>query len=147
MWVLLQTTLAPGTPALAGGYGAALLQAVLALVAVSVLAWVVLSGMARGGLLRGSGGRVRVLERTALDARHALVLVEVDGETLLLGVGEGSAPALIQKLAPGRPTDAEDAVAATGTEDAASAASATVSTNASGRCRGPRTASCSASTR
>ena len=59
-----------------GGYGAALLQAVLALLAVSVLAWVVLRGLARGGMLRG-GGRIRVLERTPLDARHALVLVRL----------------------------------------------------------------------
>lgn len=80
-----------------GGYGAALLQAVLALLAVSILAWVVLRGLARGGMLRGSG-RIRVLERTPLDARHALVLVEVDGETLLLGVGDGSAPTLIERL-------------------------------------------------
>ena len=98
MWVLLQTTSAPVAPALAGGYGAALLQAVLALVAVSVLAWVVLRGLSRGGLLRGQDGRVRVLERTPLDPKHALVLVEVDGETLLLGVGEGSAPALLRQL-------------------------------------------------
>ncbi|MBK7776113.1 MAG: flagellar biosynthetic protein FliO [Sandaracinaceae bacterium] len=80
-----------------GGYGAALLQAVLALLAVSVLAWVVLRGLARGGMLRG-GGRIRVLERTPLDARHALVLVQVDGETLLLGVGDGSAPTLLKTL-------------------------------------------------
>lgn len=101
MWVLLQTTSAPVAPALSGGYGAALLQALLALLAVSALAWVVLRGLSRGGLLRGSGSRVRVLERTPLSAKHALVLVQVDGETLLLGVGEGSAPALIQKLAGG----------------------------------------------
>jgi flagellar biosynthetic protein FliO len=80
-----------------GGYGAALLRAVLALLAVSVLAWVVLRGLARGGMLRG-GGRIRVLERTPLDARHALVLVQVDGETLLLGVGDGSAPTLLKTL-------------------------------------------------
>ena len=82
---------------ISGGYGAALLQAVLALLAVSVLAWVVLRGLARGGMLRG-GGRIRVLERTPLDARHALVLVKVDGETLLLGVGDGSAPTLLKTL-------------------------------------------------
>ena len=97
MWVLLQTTSAPLSPTLAGGYGAALLQAVLALLAVSVLAWVVLRGLSRGGMLRGTG-RIRVLERTPLDARHALVLVQVDGETLLLGLGDGSAPVLIEKL-------------------------------------------------
>jgi flagellar biogenesis protein FliO len=117
VWVLLQTTSAPVAPALTGGYGAALLQAVLALLAVSVLAWVVLRGLARGGLLRSQGGRVRVLERTALDPRHALVLVEVDGQTLLLGVGEGSAPALIREL----PASAE-ATGAGAPDDAHSAA-------------------------
>lgn len=90
-----------------GGYGAALLQAVLALLAVSVLAWVVLRGLARGGMLRGAG-RVRVLERTPLSARHSLVLVEVDGETLLLGVGDGSAPTLIKQLPKAPPADAGD---------------------------------------
>lgn len=103
MWVLLQTTSAPVPPVVVGGYGAALLQAVLALLAVSVLAWVVLRGLSRGGMWRG-GGRIRVLERTPLDARHALVLVQVDGETLLLGVGDGSAPALIQALPKGEPS-------------------------------------------
>ena len=122
MWVLLQTTSAPVAPALSGGYGAALLQALLALVAVSVLAWVVLRGLARGSLLRGSGRRVRVLERTPLDTKHALLLVEVDGETLLLGVGDGSAPALIRKLAGGRVTDAEGAA---GAEEAAPASTGT----------------------
>mgnify|MGYP000870900830 CR=1 FL=1 len=114
MWVLLQATSglqatsAPVSPVITGGYGAALLQAVLALLAVSVLAFVVLRGLSRGGLLRGGSGRIRVLERTPLDARHALVLVQVDGETLLLGVGDGSAPTLIERL-PTPPASAEGA--------------------------------------
>jgi flagellar biosynthetic protein FliO len=116
VWVLLQTTSAPSSPVITGGYGAALLQAVLALLAVSVLAWVVLRGLARGGMLRGGSGRIRVLERTPLDARHSLVLVQVDGETLLLGVGDGSAPTLIEKLA--TPPASEDDAAPAGSKPA-----------------------------
>lgn len=118
MWVLLQTTSAPVAPALAGGYGAALLQALVALVAVSVLAWVVLRGLSRGGLLRAHSGRVKVLERTPLDPRHALVLVEVDGQTLLLGVGEGSAPALLRELPAHRPDGTGDEATHGPTHDA-----------------------------
>ncbi|MFW5921060.1 MAG: hypothetical protein ACOCUS_04415, partial [Polyangiales bacterium] len=68
MYALLQG--ASEAADLPGGYGAALLQTLLALAAVCVLAWVVLRWSAKRGFGMGpSGGRVRVLERVPLDQR------------------------------------------------------------------------------
>ncbi len=81
-----------------GGYGVALLQTLLALGAVCILAWVVLRWSARRGLGLGRPGRVRVLERVPLDGRRALYLIEIGERVLLVGAGEGGAPALIAEL-------------------------------------------------
>jgi flagellar protein FliO/FliZ len=98
MLVLLQTAQEAELP---GGYGVALLQTLLALGAVCVLAWVVLRWGARRGFGLGvGGGRVRVLERVALDPRRALYLVEVGGKLLLIGAGDGAAPAVLAELDP-----------------------------------------------
>lgn len=85
---------------LPGGYGVALLQSLLALAAVCVLAWVVLRWAAKRGQGFGVSSRVKVLERAALDARRSLYLVEVGERVLLVGVGDGGAPALITEVDP-----------------------------------------------
>jgi len=92
MWLVLQA--ARSVP---GGYGAALVQSLLALAAVSILAWVVLRWSARAGLGRG-GKHLEVLERLALDHRRGLVLVRAGRRRLLLGIGEGAAPRLVAEL-------------------------------------------------
>jgi len=84
---------------LPGGYGVALLQTLLALVAVCILAWVVLKWASRRGLgLGAGGGRVRVLERIALDPRRSLYLVKVGDRVLLIGAGDGGAPAMLAEV-------------------------------------------------
>lgn len=102
---------------LPGGYGVSLLQTLLALAAVCILAWVVLRWSAKRGLNLGVG-RIKVLERTPLDGRRALYLVEVGDRVLLVGAGEGGAPALLAELdpaelppAPEGPTSVADLVA------------------------------------
>lgn len=100
---VLSALLQAGEPAteLPGGYGAALLQTLLALAVVCVLAWVVLKWASRRGFAFGAGGRrVKVLERVALDPRRTLYLVEVGGKVLLLGAGDGASPRLISELDP-----------------------------------------------
>ena len=74
------------------GYGWLLVETLVALAAVCLLALVAL----RWGLHRlaapggGSGrGRIRVLERVAVDPRRSLLLVEIGGRVLLVGAGEG----------------------------------------------------------
>lgn len=92
MFVLLQD-------ALPGGYGVALLQTLLALIAVCILAWVVLRWGAKKGLGLGLGGkRIKVLERVPLDARRALYLVQIGEKVLLIGAGEGAAPAVLTEI-------------------------------------------------
>lgn len=82
-----------------GGYGAALLQTLFALVGVCILAWVVLRWGARRGLgMGGATGRMRVIERVALDARRSLFLVEVGGRVLLVGSGDGGSPTLLTEI-------------------------------------------------
>ena len=96
MPIWLQT--APPAP-LPSGYGASLLQTLLALAAVCVLAWVVLKWSAgRGFGIGARGGRLRVLERVPLDPRRSVYLVQVDGRCLVLGAGESGPPALLTEL-------------------------------------------------
>lgn len=82
------------------------MRVVFALAGVCALAWVVLSALARRGLLRGAvgfssrDGRVRVLERVALSPRRQLYLVQADRRVFLLGAGEAGPPALIAELEP-----------------------------------------------
>jgi flagellar protein FliO/FliZ len=82
-----------------GGYGVALLQTLLALIAVCILAWVVLKWSARRGF-GGARGRVKILERVPLDGRRSLYLIEIGDRVLLVGAGDGGAPSLITELDP-----------------------------------------------
>jgi flagellar protein FliO/FliZ len=87
----------PALPAATTGYGVALVQALLSLVLLCGLAFVVLRGMARRGMGGAvAGGRVRVLERVALDARRAVFLVQVGARVLLLGAGDGALTVLAE---------------------------------------------------
>jgi flagellar protein FliO/FliZ len=95
VFTLLQST-ASEAP---GGYGIALLQTIFALAAVCVLAWVVLRWSARRGLGVGRG-RIRVIERVPLEGRRSLYLIEIGERVLLVGAGEGGAPALLTELDP-----------------------------------------------
>ncbi len=97
VFALLQATTEPELP---GGYGIALLQSLLALMAVCILAWVLLRWASRRGLGTGSGKRVKVIERISLDARRSLYLVEIGGKVLLLGAGDGASPTLLAELDP-----------------------------------------------
>ena len=107
--------------------GAALssvVRTLLALVGVCALAWVVLSLLARRGLLGAfttkSGARrparVRVLERVALSPRRQLYLVQADARVFLVGAGEVGPVALIAELEaePAAPLAASGAVQAAG---------------------------------
>ena len=98
MWLLLQASGA-ATRELPGGYGASLLQSLLALAGVCVLAWVVLRWSARRGLGLGAGQRVQVLERVPLDARRWIYLVRIGERVLVVGAGDGASPTLLAELA------------------------------------------------
>jgi len=104
--------------AVPGGYGWALLQALVSLLVVCLLAWLLLRFAARSGMgLPGAGRRVRVLERVVVDARRSLLLVAVGERVFLIGSGEGGALSLIAEMdhselpeveaAPPRPSFAE----------------------------------------
>lgn len=95
--VFLQTAPAP----LPSGYGAALVQTLVSLLAVSLLAWLILRwGARRGFALGGRGKHVKVVERVPLDPRRTLYVIEVGGKVLLLGAGDGASPTLLTELTP-----------------------------------------------
>lgn len=100
------------SPTLTTGYGADFARTLLALALVCGIAWWALRWAARQGLMTPRGGRVRVLERVALDAGRALYVVRVGRRVLLLGGGD-RALALITELTdddlpdePSRPAEA-----------------------------------------
>ncbi len=97
MWLLLQASSSAARD-LPGGYGASLLQSLLALAAVCVLAWVVLRWSAQRGLGLGQGQRVKVLERVPLDARRWVYLVQIGERVLVVGAGDGASPSLLAEL-------------------------------------------------
>jgi flagellar biosynthetic protein FliO len=98
MWLLLQASTSAARE-LPGGYGASLLQSLLALAAVCILAWVVLRWSAQRGLGTGAGQRVQVIERVPLDARRWVYLVKIGERVLVLGAGDGASPTLLTELA------------------------------------------------
>ena len=73
------------TGELSAGYGAYLAQTLLALVAVSALAVVVLRMLRRRSGARG----LRVVARLSLEPRRSLYVIEAAGKFLLVGVGDG----------------------------------------------------------
>src|SRR5690606_12775449 len=83
------------------GYAQALLEALLSLGLVCILAFGLLRWLARRGGRMGAPGQgaLQVLERTALDARRAVFLVRAGDRVLLLGVGDGGAPTVLQEWA------------------------------------------------
>lgn len=98
--VLILFAQAQPSSELPGGYGASLLQAMVALLAVCALAWVTLRYLSKAGVGRQNGDRIRVVERVALDAQRQLYIVQVDDRQLLMGVGPDGAPALLSELDP-----------------------------------------------
>lgn len=94
------TLLAEGG-SLPGGYGAALVQTLLALAAVCVLAWILLRWAARRGFGTTFGsGRIQVLERVALDPRRSLYLVRIGDRVLLVGAADGGGLRTLAELDP-----------------------------------------------
>ncbi|MCA9528566.1 MAG: flagellar biosynthetic protein FliO [Myxococcales bacterium] len=117
------------------GYGLALVQSAVALVAVCLLAWVLLRWAARLGWGRAPrGGRVEVLERVPLDARRSLFVVRAGHRTLLVGVGDGAAPSLLGEL------DAAGAVPDAASDDPESAGDDAGVASSEERASGPRRA-------
>lgn len=82
----------------AASYGWYLAQTLLALAAVCLIAIVALRyGLRRlSGFGGREGGRIKVIERVAVDAKRSLYLVDVGGRVLLLGAGDGQVTLLAE---------------------------------------------------
>lgn len=75
-------------------------RSVLALLGAGALVWLLLRALGQRSFGRDDGP-VRVLQRVPLEPRKALYVVRAGGRTLLIGCGDGAAPALITELAEG----------------------------------------------
>ncbi|MBI5513483.1 MAG: flagellar biosynthetic protein FliO [Deltaproteobacteria bacterium] len=78
----------PALPAGTTGFGWALLHTLGALALVCALAWWVLR-LAAQREHGGAPGRMKLLERVALDPRRSVVLLQVGARVLVVGVGDG----------------------------------------------------------
>jgi flagellar protein FliO/FliZ len=86
------------------GYGLYLLQTLLALGAVSLLAYVVLRyGLKRVYGRAREGAKLRVIEHLPLEPRRSVYLVEVGERYLLLGTGERGVSFLAEVELPEEP--------------------------------------------
>lgn len=67
------------------------LLTLIALAAVLLIAWLALKLLAKSGAVAATsrGGRLRILQSLPLGTRERIVLVDVDGETWVLGVTAG----------------------------------------------------------
>jgi len=90
---------AQATAPSATGYGLFILETVagLALMAIGAWAFVRLVGPWMRGTAARRRGRMRIVERLALDQKRAVCIVEVDGVELLVGTSEGGM-ALLKEL-------------------------------------------------
>ncbi len=71
-------------------YGLFILETLIALGVIAACGWAVVRfGAPRFGL-KGRNRRMKLLERLVLEPRRAVHLVEVDGETLLIGTSDRS---------------------------------------------------------
>jgi flagellar biogenesis protein FliO len=92
----------PIGPELAG-----LVQVLLALAAVSALAYGVLRALARRGFGGQGSGSLRIEQRIFLDAQSALLVVQVEGRRLLLATHRGAPARLITELEGNPPMSSE----------------------------------------
>jgi flagellar protein FliO/FliZ len=112
-------------PVAGDSYVADLLRSGLAVVFVALLALVTLRYVQRRGFgrARGAGSAVEVLARVPLEPRKSLYVVRAAGRVLLIGTGEGGAPALIAELPSGSEGQGADAGPAPESDSAAGAGS------------------------
>ena len=85
-------------------YGVFMLETLGVLAAIAAAAWLAVR-FGRPHLKgRAKASRMHVLERLALEPRRSLYLVQVDEETMVVGVSE-RAVELVKTLAPGAPAE------------------------------------------
>ena len=84
----------------ASSYGLFILETVIALAVIALAGWAVVrfSGMRLSK--RGHNPRMKLIERLVLAPRRSLHLVELDGETLLIGTSERSVELLDKRQGP-----------------------------------------------
>lgn len=81
------------------GFPTTLLLTMIALVAVMVAAWLILRGIASMGKLKNINGRIKVSESVAVGPKERIVLVDFEGQSLLIGVSAGGLMQIDPKLA------------------------------------------------
>ena len=75
---------------IASGYGLFILETLIALAVIAFAGWAVVRFSGQRLLQGQKNRRMRLVERLVLEPRRAIHLVELDGETLLIGTSEHS---------------------------------------------------------
>jgi flagellar biosynthetic protein FliO len=97
----------------ASSYGLFVLETLIALAVIALAGWAVVRFSGQRLSMGGKGRRMRLIERLVLEPRRSIHLVEVDGETLLIGTSERAVELLDKR--PKRAVD--EAVERTGVEE------------------------------
>ena len=82
----------------ATSYGLFILETVIALAVIALAGWAVVRFSGRRFGRGGKNPRMKLIERLVLEPRRSIHLVEVDGETLLIGTSERSVALLDKRL-------------------------------------------------
>lgn len=72
------------------GYGIFLLKLVVGLAIIAAAAWVLVRTLRPQTPIASKSSRIQVLERLVVEPKRTLYLIEVDGQTLLIGSSEKS---------------------------------------------------------
>ncbi len=80
------------------GFPTTLLLTMIALVVVMVAAWLILRAIASMGKLKNLNGRIKVTESVAVGPKERIVLVDFEGQSLLIGVSAGGLIQIDPKL-------------------------------------------------
>jgi len=71
------------------GFPTTLLLTMVALVIVMVAAWLILRAIASMGKLKNINGRIKISESVAVGPKERIVLLDFEGQSLLIGVSAG----------------------------------------------------------
>jgi len=75
----------------------------IALVVVLVAAWIILRGIASMGKFKNVNGRIKVTESVVVGPKERVVLLDYEGQSLLIGVSAGGLMQIDPKLAVASP--------------------------------------------
>lgn len=90
------------------GFPTTLLLTLFALAIVIAAAWLILRAIASMGKLKNLNGRIKIAESVAVGPKERIVLVDFEGQSLLIGVSAGGLIQIDPKLSVASPAQLGD---------------------------------------